>query len=308
MKLNNTATTVEEKHDPWKGFMEQYPILYSRRSLPMTQTCMCWGIDCGAGWKEPLTDLSVRLEALNVLCRKYGVEILAEQVKQKYGTLRVYFNVNCRATWYGNVLAFPIFVIERIWRGIKNTIKRCLVLPSKRHITDYPHGFLADAAWIVKGLRFNKRKQQLIGNWLNIEADRLVKVAEEACHKRCETCGREIGTAWSPRCETEGWVSYVCEKCAKEATVAYLMQVPNRNEGEWVTPEEWEEKKNAEKEASEQKVSRVSKSTKKATTKTIKTTTEKKQPLTQKKKTSSTGNKTTKKQNPKKEKSDAKQE
>jgi hypothetical protein len=27
----------------------KYPKLFKERSLPMTQTCMCWGIECGSG-------------------------------------------------------------------------------------------------------------------------------------------------------------------------------------------------------------------------------------------------------------------
>jgi hypothetical protein len=28
----------------------KYPKLFKERSLPMTQTCMCWGLECGSGW------------------------------------------------------------------------------------------------------------------------------------------------------------------------------------------------------------------------------------------------------------------
>lgn len=29
---------------------DKYPKLFAERNLPMTQTCMCWGLDCGPGW------------------------------------------------------------------------------------------------------------------------------------------------------------------------------------------------------------------------------------------------------------------
>jgi hypothetical protein len=29
---------------------KKYPKLFAERNLPMTQTCMCWGLDCSEGW------------------------------------------------------------------------------------------------------------------------------------------------------------------------------------------------------------------------------------------------------------------
>jgi hypothetical protein len=36
----------------------KYPKLFKERSLPMTQTCMCWGIECGSGWFDILDRMS----------------------------------------------------------------------------------------------------------------------------------------------------------------------------------------------------------------------------------------------------------
>jgi hypothetical protein len=58
------------------------------------------GWECGPGWTLPLEKLSYRLEALNeVFERSFGVYAEAEQVKEKFGTLRFYFSVktNMRA-------------------------------------------------------------------------------------------------------------------------------------------------------------------------------------------------------------------
>ncbi len=36
--------------------------MFRERYLPMSQTCMCWGIDCGDGWFDLLCDLCEKLK------------------------------------------------------------------------------------------------------------------------------------------------------------------------------------------------------------------------------------------------------
>jgi hypothetical protein len=112
-----------------------FPELFKEKDLPMTETCMCWGIECGDGW-EPVIRNACR--ALNRscelarrkksfpredeiivwfhnLCRKLerkfklpyntlytakhreyqrfpGFSFRFSQIKEKFGTLRIYFN------------------------------------------------------------------------------------------------------------------------------------------------------------------------------------------------------------------------
>ena len=48
--------------------------------------------ECRPGWSDPLERLSYKLEALNIqLYDRWKVRIVAEQIKQKYGTLRFYY-------------------------------------------------------------------------------------------------------------------------------------------------------------------------------------------------------------------------
>jgi hypothetical protein len=61
----------------------EFPRLYRNRNASMLATCMCWGFDCGDGWFDLLHRLSAKLEAAGVT---------ADQVKEKYGTLRFYFS------------------------------------------------------------------------------------------------------------------------------------------------------------------------------------------------------------------------
>jgi len=40
-----------------KLLCEKYPKMMVNRNLPMTETCMCWGFDCGDGWYNILDQL-----------------------------------------------------------------------------------------------------------------------------------------------------------------------------------------------------------------------------------------------------------
>ena len=75
-------------------FMSRFPILFQNRKKPMTQTCMCWGIECPKGWWHILDQLCTVLEFHNMeFVKNYGVAIVADQVKEKFGTLRFYYDV-----------------------------------------------------------------------------------------------------------------------------------------------------------------------------------------------------------------------
>jgi len=72
----------------------KYPRLYQDRNKDMTQTAMCWGIECGDGWYTLLDCLSsvieehVENETLNNPTKEHYP--VASQVKEKYGGLRFY--------------------------------------------------------------------------------------------------------------------------------------------------------------------------------------------------------------------------
>lgn len=82
------------KDASWKGFMDRFPILFQDKNKPMTVTCMCWGIECPIGWYYILEQLCTILEFNNMeFTKRHGIAIVADQVKEKYGTLRFYFSI-----------------------------------------------------------------------------------------------------------------------------------------------------------------------------------------------------------------------
>ena len=55
----------------------------------MQNTAMCWGFDCGDGWYNILDALCASIQ--NYADRNQ-LSVVATQVKEKYGTLRFYYN------------------------------------------------------------------------------------------------------------------------------------------------------------------------------------------------------------------------
>ena len=82
------------KDATWKGFMERFPILFQDSKKDMTQTCMCWGIECSTGWFHIIEQLCTVLEFYNLeFVKNHKIAIVADQVKEKFGTLRFYYTV-----------------------------------------------------------------------------------------------------------------------------------------------------------------------------------------------------------------------
>ena len=95
-----------------KLLCEKYPKMMVNRNLPMTETCMCWGFDCGDGWYNILNQLMGNIQhhidwkekqrnwntewnkehpdELRVIPESIP-QVTLDQVKEKFGTLRFYY-------------------------------------------------------------------------------------------------------------------------------------------------------------------------------------------------------------------------
>lgn len=86
------------KKKNWReDIIRKYPMLFRQKDLPMTETCLCWGIDCGYGWSTILDRTCQRLmnwwedyEEKNRSVLYWKLEFV--QIKEKYGRLRIYTN------------------------------------------------------------------------------------------------------------------------------------------------------------------------------------------------------------------------
>ena len=68
-----------------KILVERYPNIFKDHGGDIKETCMGWGLSVGRGWFKIINDLCITFS-------KFGDEVIASQVKEKFGGLRFYIN------------------------------------------------------------------------------------------------------------------------------------------------------------------------------------------------------------------------
>lgn len=278
--------------------MKNCPLLYSGRTEPLTQSLMPFGFECGEGWKQPLKDLSYSLETLNMLFyptdRTY---IKADQVKEKFGTLRFYYHIQSESLnpfvrwidkWTDRL--FDILDPRKVDYGLKRVVdkkvwteERIEEIPESKWLERKKYNFSADNLFKGEDGRFyvktkvnhpeqahreptkNKTlwwiktkvlpmlrtmnmtldsavcrddsRQNIVINALSSLADKLIHETEKECYDVCERCGWPIGQM-DDRCETLGWTTYICKKCADKGKSRYLYKDEVWQEGKVVMTKE----------------------------------------------------------------------
>jgi len=72
---------------------EKYPLILAERYFDQTETAMCWGFEHSDGWYNILNTAMECIQNHIEFRKRLGMEIeqvVFEQVKEKYGTLRIY--------------------------------------------------------------------------------------------------------------------------------------------------------------------------------------------------------------------------
>ena len=185
----------------------------------------CW--ECDDGWNDPLANLSYSLEILNLtIGKQYGYRIIADQVKEKYGTLRFYYSVEKIRPWWTQIFSAPLRWLAATIRrrgDFKMEFKDGKFLPTRSKILykAVPALFRIANFLDVSFLIPQTGNSLVAMRFMDDAACRLIEVAEDECYKRCEICGDLIGNSWTARCETIGWIRYVCEPCAKKHKLDY---------------------------------------------------------------------------------------
>ena len=68
----------------------KYPLIFAQRNWDKMDTCMCWGFECGDGWYDLIDSLCCSLQDyLNAHYPEVN-QVVATQVKSKFGELRFY--------------------------------------------------------------------------------------------------------------------------------------------------------------------------------------------------------------------------
>jgi hypothetical protein len=69
-----------------KQLCEKYPKIFRDRHADMRNTAMCWGFP-GSGWYDIIDELCSKIQTV---CDREGFQVVALQVKEKFGGLRFY--------------------------------------------------------------------------------------------------------------------------------------------------------------------------------------------------------------------------
>jgi hypothetical protein len=71
----------------------KYPQIFKDRHSDMRTTAMCWGFECGDGWFNIIDKLCSNIQwHLDKNAKKETSQVVASQVKEKFGTLRFYYD------------------------------------------------------------------------------------------------------------------------------------------------------------------------------------------------------------------------
>ena len=78
------------KQELQEKLFEKYPKIFQDKDKSMRETCMCWGIETGDGWYAIIDHLCETLQ--NDIDKNGCPQVVAAQVKEKFGGLRFYVN------------------------------------------------------------------------------------------------------------------------------------------------------------------------------------------------------------------------
>ncbi len=93
--------------------VKKFPIIFKDYGGDMRQTCLHWGFECGDGWYDLIYDLC---EKINLLIGDKNIKVTAVQVKEKFGGLRFYYDLDAPETFISKVdYVVSHFMFNRKW-------------------------------------------------------------------------------------------------------------------------------------------------------------------------------------------------
>lgn len=159
-----------------KKLVERYPKIFRDYGGDMRYTCMAWGIECGDGWFELLNNMCHDITKLG---KGKDIQVIAHQVKEKFGSLRFYYGIESEYT-----------ILKRLDTKIRNSMfSRKLGIPYWKMIN-------------FRRKIFRTTEEKI--------SDRISE-AEWETERTCEACGQP------GKMRGGGWVVYTaCDPCDKK--------------------------------------------------------------------------------------------
>lgn len=178
--------------------------------------CMAFGIECSDTWYQLLDDL---MEDLTYVQKTFDVKIKASQIKEKFGTLRFYYDYDLGKSWTVKprrlATWFHLFMSKiptKIMRKFK-PIEKLFYWSCK--LSKYKH--LKDGSPYMKDVYRSGWRSTNDGKVLAIDnvrscIEEYIRIANAMSEKICCHCAVS-GTFDNPIIQTSGWISYICNKC-----------------------------------------------------------------------------------------------
>lgn len=171
-----------------KALVQKYPRMFRDRYAPMTQTCMCWGFECGDGWYKILDSLCAQIEHHVNWKRKQrarDLQLNRAQARGRDALIKHLANGREPTAW----------MEERADEILMSGVK----VPTE---VVYPV-IVSQVKEKFGGLRFYY-------NGGDDVVDGMVRMAESWAANTCETCGQP-GTL-----RHGGWIRTLCDKHEEE--------------------------------------------------------------------------------------------
>jgi len=176
------------RKDLEQKLFNDYDYICRGRYYSVTHNLMSFGFECGDGWYKLLDEL---FHDLNEIEKEHHLGLILEQVKEKFGGLRCYYDYD-----------------EKLIITSRNSFYRWL-WDSRSKLAYYLR------LYIFKGdhLRYyvyNKfeRRLQDVSRQINYIRDRVDK-AENMSYTVCEICG----STNAKLDKSSAWMQTLCEKC-----------------------------------------------------------------------------------------------
>jgi hypothetical protein len=177
-----------------KLLCEKYPKMMVNRHKPMTETCMCWGFDCGDGWYNILNQLMGNIQHhIDWKNRQREVTIRFNKIREAGQSGNVELFADLMAEEYGNKGLSADFIKGRAEEFMKQPLQ-----PVPEEI---PQVTLDQVKEKFGTLRFYYTGGDDV-------IDGMVRMAEAMSGCTCEGCG-----APAERDSDGGWVRTMCQPC-----------------------------------------------------------------------------------------------
>ena len=137
---------------------KKYPKIFGQHKLPMTQTAMCWGLECGNGWYKLIDMLCSQLQ-WDIEHNKYP-QMEATQVKEKFGTLRFYnsgvYEENRKITFREKIYYFLRDLMIKVNKELYNKERQYGVQEGMISFAEFLSGDICERCGSIDGVTQTK--------------------------------------------------------------------------------------------------------------------------------------------------------